>query len=203
MTKLDWKKDCKSLYFPPADPVMIDVPPMNYLMIDGHGDPNNNPVYQEALEAVYSLSYTLKFGIKKAEGIEYAVFPLEGLWWVEDMAKFTMLDKSHWDWTMMVAQPEPVSAEWVERARAEALKKKGLPAIERVRFEPYAEGLCAQLMHSGPFAEEGPNIARLHAFIHAQGLELSGKHHEIYLSDFRRTAPERLKTVIRQPARKS
>ncbi|HVN55315.1 MAG TPA: GyrI-like domain-containing protein [Anaerolineaceae bacterium] len=203
MTRLDWKKDWKALYFPPAAPVTVDVPLLNFLMIDGRGDPNTSPVYQEAVEALFSLSYTLKFAIKKAEGVDYSVLPAEGLWWVEDMSLFTTTDKSGWDWTMMIAQPEPVTAEWVEKARAEALKKKGLEAIRRVRFEPFAEGLAAQLTHTGPFAEEGPNVARLHAYIESQGCLLSGKHHEIYLSDFRRTAPERLKTVIRQPMRKA
>ncbi|HEX7974572.1 MAG TPA: GyrI-like domain-containing protein [Anaerolineales bacterium] len=199
MPKLDWKKDYKTLYFPPPDPVMVDVPPMNYLMIDGHGDPNTSPAYQAAVEALFSLAYTLKFGIKKAAGIDYAVYPAEGLWWVADMAEFANSPKSDWDWTMLIAQPEAVSAEWVERARAEALKKKGLPALEQVRFETYAEGRCAQLMHTGPYAAEAPNIARLHAFIAAQGYRRRGKHHEIYLSDYRRAAPEKLKTVVRQP----
>lgn len=199
MTKLDWKKDLKALYFPPANPVMVDVPTMNFLMIDGHGDPNVTPAYQEALEALFSLSYTIKFAIKKAGGPDYAVFPAEGLWWVEDMSKFSVEDKSAWDWTMMIAQPEPVTEEWVERARAEVVGKKGIKAAERVRFEPYAEGRCAQMMHIGPYSAEGPNIARLHAFIEEQGCRLALKHHEIYLSDARRTAPEKLKTVLRQP----
>lgn len=199
MDKMDWKKDFKTLYFPPANPVVVDVPPLNCLMIDGHGDPNNNPLYQEAVEALFSLSYTLKFAIKKSGGVEYAVFPAEGLWWSENMEDFITGAKSNWDWTMLIAQPEPVTAEWVERARAEVFKKKGIQAVERVRFETYHEGRSAQLMHTGPFSAEGPNIARLHAFIESQGCHLRGKHHEIYLSDFRKTAPEKLKTVIRQP----
>ncbi len=204
MPTYDWKKEYKSLYFPPARPVMIDVPPMNFLMIDGHGDPNNNPQYQAAIEALYSLSYTLKFAVKKAGGVDYAVFPSEGLWWEADMAQFSLEHKERWDWTMMIAQPEPVDTEWVERARSEALKKKGAgleAALRLVRFEHFAEGPAAQIMHTGPFANEGPVIAGLHAFIAAQGCERRGKHHEIYLSDFRRTAPETLKTVIRQPVR--
>lgn len=199
MDKLDWKKTHKTLYAPPASPVVVDVPPLNFLMIDGQGDPNNNPVYANALEALFSLAYTLKFAIKKASGVDFAVFPAEGLWWTEDMADFTTLDKSNWQWTMMIAQPKIVTVDEVEQARAAALKKKGQPDIARVRFERYAEGRAAQLMHSGPFSAEGPNIQRLHAFIQAQGGILTGKHHEIYLSDFRRTAPEKLKTVIRQP----
>lgn len=202
MTKIEWKKDFKPLYFPPAQPVMVTVPTLQYLMIDGHGDPNNNPVYQEAIEALFSLSYTLKFAIKKAEGVEYTVFPAEGLWWEENMAAFSQEHKERWDWTMMVAQPKVVTREWVEQARAEVARKKSNPALARVRLEVYDEGPCAQLMHTGPFSAEGPNIARLHAFIAAQGFERAGKHHEIYLSDMRRTAPEKLKTVIRQPMKK-
>ena len=197
--KLDWKKDLKSLYFPPANPVTVDVPPLNYLMLDGHGDPNTSPQFQAVIEALFSLAYTLKFAIKKAEGVDYAVFPSEGLWWAGDMRAFTAGSKEDWDWTMMIAQPQVVTGDWVEQARREALRKKGNPLLEQVRFETYAEGYCAQLMHTGPFAEEGPNIARLHAYINAQGGALRGKHHEIYLNDLRRTAPERLKTVIRQP----
>jgi hypothetical protein len=202
--KLDLTKELKHLYFPsPKAPVMVEVPVLNYLMIDGHGDPNTSPVYQAAVEALYTLSYTLKFAIKKAEATDYAVMPLEGLWWVEDMAQFTTTDKSAWDWTMMIVQPEPVTAEWVERARAEAIKKKGpgetAQAVSRIRFEPYAEGRAAQIMHLGPYSAEGPTVARLHAFIAQQGFALRGRHHEIYLGDPRRTAPEKLKTVIRQP----
>jgi hypothetical protein len=202
MEKQDWKKDCKTLYFPPAHPVMVDVPPLNYLMLDGHGDPNGSALYQEVVEALFTLAYTLKFAIKKAGGVEYAVYPAEGLWWTPDMADFSQDRKQDWDWTMMIAQPEVVTAEWVERARADALKRKGLPALERVRFETFHEGPSAQIMHTGPYAAEGPNIARLHEFIAAQGGALRGKHHEIYLSDFRRSAPEKLKTVIRQPLEK-
>lgn len=206
MASLDWKKDYKALYYPPAKPVMMDAPAFNFLMIDGRGDPNHNPAYQRAVEALFSLAYTLKFTIKKAGGVEFAVFPAEGLWWEEDLAQFSLEHKERWEWTMMIAQPEPVTAEGVERARAEVIrKKKGEPALletlAQVRFERYAEGRCAQVMHTGPFSAEGPVVAGLHEFIHAQGCTPSGKHHEIYLSDFRRTAPEKLKTVIRQPVR--
>ena len=201
--KLDWKKDLKALYFPPAEPVLMDVSSINYLMLDGHGDPNHSEHYQTVVEALFSLAYTLKFAIKKAEGLEYAVFPAEGLWWVEDMHTFSMDHKQDWDWTMMNAHPDCVTADWVEQARGDALKKKGLALLEQVRFTDYAEGPCAQLMHTGPYAAEGPNIARLHAFIEAQGGVRAGKHHEIYLNDMRRIVPEKLKTVIRQPYQRS
>lgn len=200
MTALDWKKTHKSLYFPPAGPVMVDVPPMRFLMIGGHGDPNTSPLYAAAVEALFTLAYTLKFSVKKSGGVDYGVFPAEGLWWSGDMDDFVSGNKSNWQWTMMIAQPDLIDAQAVEHARAEALKKKkGLAALEQVRFETFAEGRCAQLMHTGPFAAEGANIARLHAFIAEQGGRLTGKHHEIYLTDLRRTAPEKLKTVIRQP----
>jgi hypothetical protein len=203
MVKLDWKKDCKDLYFPPSKPAVIEVPPMNFLMIDGHGDPNHSPQYQAAIEALYSLSYTLKFAIKKAEGVDYTVFPPEGLWWIEDMSRFLQADKSEWDWTMMIAQPAPVTAEWVERAREEVLRKKGIETVRQVRFENYAEGLAAQVFYTGSYDFEGPTVAALHQLVAEQGGQLFGKHHEIYLSDARRTAPERLRTVIRQPFRRA
>ena len=200
--KIDLLKQMKHLYNPPKDPVAVEVPPLNFLMIDGHGDPNTSTAYQKAVEGLFSLAYTLKFALKKAEGIDFGVLPPEGLWWVEDMSLFSAEDKSSWDWTMMIAQPDFITRDWVERARSEALKKKGLPVLEQIRFEGYTEGLCAQLMHIGPYAAEGPNIARLHNFIIQQGCERNGKHHEIYLSDVRRTAPEKLKIVIRQPMKK-
>jgi len=203
MEKIEWKKKYKELFFPPVDPVSVDVPPMNYLMIDGHGDPNTAQAYKDAIEALFSLSYSIKFSVKKELGLDYSVFPSEGLWWVKDMAQFTTEDKSNWDWTMMIAQPEPVDGERVERARSELLKKKKeLDALRQVRFESFHEGLSVQLTHLGPYAAEGPNIARMHAFIHENGYETNGKHHEIYLSDVRRTAPEKLKTVLRQPVRR-
>ena len=201
MAKLDWSKDLKHLYAPSAKaPVMVDVPPMNYLMLDGHGDPNNNPYYRDVVEALFSLAYTIKFMVKKG-GVEYAVYPAEGLWWVPDMTQFTIEDKSAWDWTMMIAQPEGVNVDIVEEGRRQALKKKGLALLEQVRFETYMEGRAAQIMHIGPYAAEGPTIARLHEFIAEQGYALTGKHHEIYLSDVRRADPEKMRTVIRQPVR--
>ncbi len=200
MEKFEWKKTYKRLYFPPAQPVVVKVPPLHFLMIDGHGDPNKEKSYQEAVEMLFSLSYTLKFAVKKEQGIDYPVFPLEGLWWVKDMRRFTTDDKASWDWTMMIAQPEAIREEWIESAKEQVLKKRSdLGAIEKVRFEVYSEGLSVQLMHIGPYSTEGPNVARIHSYIHENGYKISGKHHEIYLSDVRRSAPEKLKTVIRQP----
>jgi hypothetical protein len=197
--KIDLLKQLKQLYSPGKDPVTVDVPEMNFLMIDGHGDPNTAQEYKEALEGLFSLAYTLKFAYKKSEGVDFGVMPAEGLWWVEDMRLFSSADKSNWDWTMMIAQPDFISAEWVERARSAAFKKKGQAVVKKIRFESFTEGMSVQLMHLGPFAAEAENIARIHAYIAQQGGEPNGKHHEIYLSDFRRTAPEKLRTIIRQP----
>ena len=201
MKKIDHKKELKHLYGPSAKKVsVVDVPPMSFLMIDGQGDPNTSQAYQEAVSALYSVSYTLKFMIKKGEmAIDYKVMPLEGLWWTEDMSQFTMDDKGAWKWTAMIMQPDFVTAEMVEAAKDRAQKKKGLAAISLIRFEALHEGRAAQIMHVGPYAEEPPTIEKLHEFIAAQGGTPSGKHHEIYLSDPNRTAPEKLKTVIRQP----
>lgn len=203
MSKLDWKKDLKYLYGGAVGKMaIVDVPPMNYLMIDGKGDPNHSPAYQEAVEALYSLSYTLKFALKK-DGTEYSVMPLEGLWWAESMLDFSLGKKENWLWTMMIAQPECVTAAHVDETQTALVTKKGLAALDKVRFETYHEGTAVQVMYVGAYADEGPTIAALHAFARENGFELFGKHHEIYLGDPRRTAPEKLKTVIRQPVRKT
>jgi len=200
MVKVDFKRELKHLYNPSQKAFsIVDVPPMSFVMIDGHGDPNAAPEYQEAVEALYAVAYGLKFIVKKEQGIDYGVLPLEGLWWVDDMAEFSMDAKEEWDWTMMIMQPEWVVAGMVERARADVERKKNPPALPKLRFETYHEGLAVQILYVGPYAAEGPTIARMHAFAEQEGYELRGKHHEIYLSDPRRTAPERLKTVIRQP----
>lgn len=204
MSKIDLKKELKHLYHPSAREVsVVDVPPLNFLMIDGAGDPNVSLEYQQAMDALFSLSYALKFRIKKSMGVDYTVMPLEGLWWTDDPSQFSMNNKEAWKWTAMIMQPEYVTLELLEEALAEVRRKKGLPALERVRFETYHEGLSAQIMHIGPYAAEEPTIAKLHSFIRDNGYELNGKHHEIYLSDPRRTAPEKLRTVLRQPIRKT
>ena len=203
MDKLDLRKNLKEFYGPsPKEVVQVDVPPMNFLMVDGAGDPNTSQAYREAIEALFSLSYTLKFAVKKGQSaVDFKVMPLEGLWWADDMASFMTGDKSSWKWTAMIMQPEVITASMASDVLAGLRSKKDLPALARIRFESFAEGTCAQLMHIGPFTAEAPNIQRIHHFIEASGRQRSGRHHEIYLSDFRRTAPERLKTVIRQPMR--
>lgn len=201
--KIDFKKEMKHLYNPSKkDFSIVDVPPMNFLMLDGHGDPNNNPEYQEVLNALYAMAFGIKFALKP-QGVEYVVLPLEGLWWMENMAEFSLERKDDWDWSMMVMQPEWVTPGLFEDVRADVLRKKNPPGLAKMRFENYHEGLSVQIMYIGPFADEGPTIARMHSYIEAEGYEPNGKHHELYISDPRRTAPERLKTVIRQPIRKT
>ena len=200
--KVDLKKELKHLYNPSAKEVsVVDIPSMNFLMVDGKGDPNTAPEYADALEALYAISYAIKFLIKRKEsGLDYAVMPLEGLWWTGDMRKFSVEDKSSWKWTAMIMQPEEyVSRELFEETKSDVEEKKGLSVISRMRFESFQEGLSAQIMHHGPFSEEGPTIEKVHRCVEERGGKPNGKHHEIYLSDLRRTKSERLKTVIRQP----
>lgn len=200
MAKLDLKKQYRELYLPSAKECsVVDVPELQFLMIDGHGDPNTSDEYREALEALYAMSYTLKFLSKQKEDIDYVVMALEGLWWTDDMADFSEDDKSAWSWTSMIMQPSHLAADHVEAAVEQVRSKKNPPALDKVRFEPFREGLSVQIMHIGPYAEEAPTIARLHRFAGDNGYQLRDKHHEIYLSDPRRAAPEKLRTVIRQP----
>lgn len=202
MGKVDIKKGLGPLYQPPTKEVVrIEVPTMNFLMVDGEGDPNTSQQFTDAVEAVYSLSYTLKFMVKKGpEAIDYGVMPLEGLWWAEDMATFGAGDKSKWKWTVMIMQPEYITREMVDAAVVEVRKKKkSLVALPKVRFEAFSEGVVAQTMHIGPFSDEGPTVQRVHEFIAGCGCKRSGKHHEIYLSDIRRADPAKWRTVVRQP----
>lgn len=203
LKKIDLKKDLKHLYQPSAAEVeLVRVPKFNYLMIDGEGDPNNSRSFQEAVQALYTVAYTLKFMIKKEKGVDYPVMALDGLWWVEDMSQFNMENKAAWRWTLMILQPQVVTKALFSKALKQATEKKGLPALAKVRLEPYTEGLSVQIMHIGPYAEEGPTIQKLHCTARERGCELRGKHHEIYLGDPRKSKPEKLKTVIRQPIRK-
>lgn len=201
MAKRDYKKELKHLYGPSKKEFsVVDVPPMNFLMIDGHGDPNDNPDFQEGMEALYGVAYTIKFALKP-QGIEYVVPPSESLWWMEDMSEFSLETKDRWQWTLMIMQPDEVTQEIVAAAQGELARKKDPPALSKLRYERYHEGLSVQIMYLGAYADEGPTIARMHEFIRENGYDFNGKHHEIYLGDPRRTAPEKLKTVIRQPVK--
>jgi hypothetical protein len=201
MQTIDFKKRLGALYSAPAKaPVIVEVPPLNFIMIDGAGDPNTSEEFRQAVEVLFSASYTLKFLIKKGPlAIDYGVLPLEGVWWAEDMSAFTAGDKASWQWTLMIMQPEYVTPELFENALGQVRQKKDLPAAGQLRLETFHEGLSAQLLHVGPFSEEGPTIQRLHRFIQDHGYRRRDKHREIYLSDLRRAAPEKLRTIIRQP----
>ena len=199
-TTLDLRRELRGLYSAAPEPALVDVPDLPFLMIDGHGDPNTAPAYPSAVQALYSVAYAVRFALKRGPAaLDARVMPLEGLWWTDDMATFSTDDKSDWDWTLMILLPEQATTEFVEDARTRTAEKKGLEAIGRVRFERFAEGPAAQVLHVGPYSAEGPTVAALHAFIAEQGCLLSGKHHEIYLGDPRRAAPEKLRTIVRQP----
>ena len=201
MEKRDYRKELTELYKPKTGVVVeVDVPEMNFLMADGEGDPNNSKSFSEVTEALYAVSYALKFMVKKGDlQIDYGVMPLEGLWWSDDMATFSVDDKSDWKWTLMIMQPELIDSEMAAAAIDQVRTKKNPVALSLLRFESFKEGPAAQTMHIGPFSEEGPVIAEIHAHIEERGKKRRGRHHEIYLSDIRRAAPEKWKTVIRQP----
>ncbi|MFX1564097.1 MAG: GyrI-like domain-containing protein, partial [Promethearchaeota archaeon] len=187
MKKIDFKRTLKELYNPPRKPVIVDVPSMNFLMIDGQGDPVTSKEYQEALEALYAVAYGVKFQLKKAGIIDYTVPPLEGLWWADNMEEWSMDHREDWKWTMMIMQPEQVTQEHVDQIIGTVRRKKDLQMLSKMRFKPYNEGLSVQILYIGPYHEEGPTIKILHQFALDKGYELHRKHHEIYLGDPRRT----------------
>ncbi|OEH86979.1 transcriptional regulator [Desulfuribacillus stibiiarsenatis] len=202
----DYKKEYKEFYMPKDKPMLIDVPSMNFIMVDGNGDPNDNPEFENAVELLYGLSYTIKMSHKKGkqpEGFfEYVVPPLEGLWWVED-GQFSFDIRDNWKWTVMLRQPEFVTEEVFQWACTEVSKKKPELDIQLARFENFEEGLCVQILHKGPYETEPESVALMDEFIRLEDLEdclrTRGKHHEIYLSDPRKSKPESMKTVIRHP----
>lgn len=205
MNKIDFKKELKQLYTSSVkSPSFVEVPDMKFLMIDGEGDPNNSQQFNDAVEALYAVSYTLKFMLKFSKTLEndYVVPPLEGLWWMDDMNLFCTENKDQWKWTMMIMQPEFILDEHVGNALKEVKAKKNPPALSRIRFERYIEGHSAQIMHIGPYSDEKPTIDKLHTFILDNGYKRNGKHHEVYLSDPRKCDPKKMKTIIRQPVSK-
>jgi hypothetical protein len=195
--KTDFKKEIRAYTARRGAFDVVDVPPLRYLTIDGHGDPNAQE-YGDAISTIFPVAYKLKFLSKKELDRDYVVMPLEALWWSDDMSSFTTgRDKSQWDWAALNMIPDWITDDLVDRALAAAADA---PAIGKVRIETLAEGRCVQTLHLGPFEEEGPVLARLHGeYIPAQGLRMTGKHHEIYLSDLRRTDPSKLRTILRQP----
>lgn len=180
---------------------ILGVPTMQYVMVDGHGDPNTSPQYVAAVEALYRVSYALKFASKRELGRDYVVMPLEGLWWADDMETFTSRrDKSMWRWTMMVMTPDWISGDLFATVVQQVRTQEAPPRPDQLRLVSLAEGLCVQTLHVGSYDDEAGVLERMHSeFIPVNGLRMTGKHHEIYLSDPRRTAPEKLRTILRQP----
>lgn len=199
-TTIDLRRERSTLYSARRTPAFVDVPELLYLMIDGHGDPNTAPAYARAVQALYSVAYTIRFALKhRPDPVDAPVMPLDGLWWTADMATFSTDDKAAWDWTLLIAVPDVVTPEVADDARTAARRKHPDAPLDAVRLDRLVEGRCAQVLHVGPCSAEGPTIAGLHTFIAEHGHGLTGKHHEIYLGDPRRSAPEKLRTILRQP----
>ncbi|WP_431806677.1 GyrI-like domain-containing protein [Microbacterium paraoxydans] len=206
MAAIDPKKTLDSYRAKRGEFRVLEVPPLQYLMVDGAGDPNTSPVYAEAVSALFPVAYTLKFSSRAELGIDTVVMPLEGLWHAEDMASFTSRrDKSAWQWTLLLMVGDHVTPDLFARAvdaveAKSAKKREPLPALRSVRLETLQEGLCVQTLHIGPFDDEAPVLEELHdRFIPDNGLRMTGRHHEVYLSDIRRTDPAKLRTILRQP----
>ncbi len=180
---------------------LVTLPPLRYLMIDGHGDPNTAVRYRDGLQTLYPVAYAVKFLSKRALDRDYTVMPLEALWWADDMEAFTSArDKSQWDWTLLNLLPDWITDAHVEEASATVAAKGATPLLDELRVETLDEGLCVQTLHLGSYDDEAPTLDELHnTFIPGNGLRMTGRHHEIYLSDARRTAPEKLRTILRQP----
>ena len=198
--KADFKKQIETYSAPRGRFSIVTVPSLQFLMIDGHGDPNTSKAYQDALTSIYPLAYKLKFFSKGELDRDYSVMPLEAMWWSDDMDSFTSArDKSRWDWTLMNMLPEWITREHLDAAREMVAQKGGAAALDAVRLERLDEGLSVQTLHIGSYDDEAPVLDAMHEFIPAHRLQMSGKHHEIYLSDARRTSPDKLKTILRQP----
>lgn len=208
MKKIDLKKELKHLYVPSAKNVeVVNVPKFNFVIVDGRIEPGQTPAtsqeYQDAIGALYGASYTLKFMSKLREmnPIDYTVMALEGLWWT-DPGEFDFNKKDEWKWTMMIMQPEHITEEMYQGALCNLKEKQENLALSKIRFESFHEGLCMQIMHIGPYAEESRTVEKMNAFAQENGYNLCGKHHEIYLGDPRRCKPERLRTVLRHPVKR-
>jgi hypothetical protein len=203
--KVDFKKTVASYRAAAGVFGMVEVPDLHYLMIDGHGDPNTSVRYAQAIETLYPIAYSLKFTSKNDFGRDYVVPPLEALWWADEMSVFTTArDKARWDWTLMLMTPDWIDVTLFDAVSASVATKKGPPLIDELRLAPLAEGRCLQTLHIGPYDDEAPVLAHMHdEVIPSRGLTMTGKHHEIYLSDARRVAPAKLRTILRQPVREA
>lgn len=201
MTKIDLKKQLDCFKAKPNEFRLVELPEFQYLMVDGHGDPNTSQEFSDAISALYPVAYKLKFASKQQMGQDYVVAPLEGLWWAEDMRSFTTArDKSKWSFTLMLMQPDWITSKMFAVAVSEVANKSAPSSLSKVRLETLKEGTCFQTLHIGSFDDEAEVLDHMHSkVIPDGGFRMSGKHHEIYLSDRRRTAPEKLKTILRQP----
>ncbi|WP_258726499.1 GyrI-like domain-containing protein [Cellulomonas sp. NS3] len=195
----DLRRTHPGVWHAPDDPELVVVPPVQYLMVDGAGDPSTAQAYTDAVQTLYAVSYGVRALVKASGGTPWTVMPLEGLWWADDLTTFTAGRRDDWLWTMLIAQHDGVTAELVGEALDAAGRKKKAPAADRLRLEVLDEGEVVQVLHHGPYSAEGPTIERLHAFAAGAGRALRGRHHEVYLSDPRRVAPERMRTILRQP----
>jgi hypothetical protein len=206
MTRYDVKRELNRCYAPAnRDWALVDVPEQRFIAIDGHGDPNTSASFARAVEALYAVAYTIKFASKRADpDRDVVVGPLEGLWWSDRPESFITRDKDEWQWRLLISQPDWITDDAIADAQRTAQAKKGAEAISHVRRETLREGTCAQALHIGPFDDEGPALAKLHdEYLAANNLRMTGPHHEIYLSDRRRTAPAKLRTILRQPVEAS
>lgn len=205
-TALDFKKSEKALYLPGRDPVLIEIPVLPFVTVDGAGDPNGNPAFEEAVELLYGLSYTIKMSkmtANRPDGyFDYVVPPLEGLWWVDD-GHFSLTERGNWLWTLMIRLPDFVTEHVFQAACITLKQKKKSLAVEKLRFDSFREGLCVQALHVGPYATEPETMLKIEALMACENLTSrlahGGKHHEIYLSDPRKGDPEQMKTVLRHP----
>ena len=200
-TKVDLKKKLKQYYNPKPIPEIIEVPTMQFLMIDGKGTIGSQE-FQDSIETLFGISYKAKFNAKKSINFDYTVMPLEGLWWADDMNDFINSNKDKWKWTLMIMQPEEITVEIIQNAIEEVAKKKKLELLNRIKLKKYSEGTSVQMMHIGPFSEEHSNIIKVHKLIEENNGKFDGKiqkHHEIYLSDFRKVDPKKMRTILRQP----
>ena len=203
MAKLDLKKVHKNLFSPKRGVfAIVDVPALQYLMIDGKGDPNTSQEFMQAVTALYGMAYTTKFMLSRRDkSMDYGVCPLEGLWWADDMTAFCEQSKDDWKWTMMILQPDFITPAILSEAMEIYKKRKDLTENPPVRLETLKEGKSVQTLYIGAYKDEAPVIAKMHEFIKQNGLSPVGKHHEIYLGDPKKTAPEKLKTILRQPVK--
>jgi hypothetical protein len=199
MPKIDLRKELKPLYTASSKKAaLVEIPKMKFLMIDGPGHPDGNPLFQHSMEALFGVAYTLKFSSKLGpQKLDWTMMLPEGLWWVEGPEPFEKADKSAWRWTLMIVQPDAVTSAMVREAKKTLKERKNPARVDDVRLESLREGRCVQILHIGPYDAEKPAIDKLHAFAAENGYRVTGKHHEIYFSDPRRTKPEKLRTIVR------